>query len=284
MNRPFRVSDADFAAVARVVRDARTSFYRGMWILPRERRFAMFAIYAFCRAVDDIADGTLPWIEKRHELDRWRQRVAEFCTGAADDPVTRVLAASVPRYGLRQAEFEAIIDGMAMDSERPMVAPDLATLDLYCARVAGAVGRLSVRVFGDTSPAADDVADSLGRALQLTNVLRDLAEDAERGRLYLPAEWLASARIPANPPAALVSPRLPSVLVRLAALAHHHFDSAEHAMMKCNKRAMRPARLMGATYAALLDRIEQRGWQRLDERVHLPRWQKLWLALRHGVI
>ncbi len=284
MNRPSGVADADFAAVARVVREARTSFYRGMWILPRERRFAMFAVYAFCRAVDDIADGTLPWEEKRRALEHWRQRVAEFCAGVADDPVTRVLAASVPRYGLRQADFEAIIDGMAMDAETPIVAPDLATLDLYCARVAGAVGRLSVRVFGDSSPAADNVADSLGRALQLTNVLRDIAEDADRWRLYLPAEWLASAGIPAHPPAALVSPRLPPVLTRLAALAHHHFDQAGRAMTQCDARAMRPARLMGVTYAALLNRIESRGWQRLDEPVRLPRWQKLWLAARHGLL
>ena len=282
MNRPVGVIEADLADVASLVRDAGTSFYRGMWILPREQRFAMFAVYAFCRAVDDIADGTASWEEKSRLLDAWRVRVANLCTGVADDPVTRVLAAAVPRYGLRKVDFEAIIDGMAMDAERPIVAPPLALLDLYCDRVACAVGRLSVRVFGDASEAADRVAGSLGRALQLTNILRDLAEDAERGRLYLPAEWLAQACVPASPQAALLSPQLPNVLARLAALAHHHFDLADRAMAKCNGRAMRPARLMGATYAALLDRIEWRGWDHIDEPMRLPRWQKLWLALRHG--
>ncbi len=284
MSRETGVTEADLADVASLVRDAGTSFYRGMWILPRERRFAMFAIYAFCRAVDDIADGTAPWEEKRSVLDAWRVRVADFCAGVAADPVTRVLAATVPRYGLRQIDFEAIIDGMAMDAEQPIVGPPLAVLDLYCDRVACAVGRLSVRVFGDASEAADEVAGSLGRALQLTNILRDLAEDAGRGRLYLPAEWLAQARVPADPATALNSPRLPPVLARLAALAHHHFDLAERAMVRCNARAMRPARLMAATYAALLARIERRGWERINEPLRLPGWQKLWLALRHGLL
>lgn len=284
MNRPAGVTETDLATVANLVRDAGTSFYRGMWILPRERRFAMFAIYAFCRAVDDVADGTQPWQEKRRALDAWRLRVASFCAGDADDPVTRVLAAAVPRYGLRQVDFEAIIEGMAMDAEQPIVAPTLALLDSYCDRVASAVGRLSVRVFGDASDAADQVANALGRALQLTNILRDLTEDRDRGRLYLPAEWLAQAGVPPSPAAALVAPRLPLVLTRLAALAHHHFDVAAQAMGKCNRRAMRPARLMGATYAALLARIEQRGFACVDQPVRLPGWQKLWLTLRHGLI
>jgi len=283
MNRLDGTALADLDAVAKLVRSAGTSFYRGMRILPRERRFAMFAIYAFCRAVDDIADGTEAWQEKRRALDRWRVRVAAFSDGAPDDPVTRVLAGAVARYGLRRADFEAIIDGMAMDAEAPIVAPDLAMLDLYCDRVAGAVGRLSVRVFGDASEAADRVAGALGRALQTTNILRDLAEDAERGRLYLPGEWLVAARVPASPAAALASPRLPIVLARMAALAHHHFDLAERAMSECNARAMRPARVMGTTYAAMLGRLERRGWQRLDEPVHVPQWQKLWLVLRHGL-
>ena len=110
---------------------------------------------------------------------------------------------------LRQEDFLAVIDGMQMDAETAIVAPDLATLDLYCDRVAAAVGRLSVRAFGDASPAADRVAYSLGRALQLTNILRDLQEDAERGRLYLPREWLDAAAVPHDPSAALHAPGLP---------------------------------------------------------------------------
>jgi phytoene/squalene synthetase len=175
-----------------------------------------------------------------------------------------------------------VIDGMQMDAETAIVAPDLATLDLYCDRVASAVGRLSVRVFGDASEAADRVAHSLGRALQLTNILRDLREDADRGRLYLPREWLDAAGVPHDPRAALAAPGLARVCERVADLARRHFGDAHHAMLECDRRAMRPARLMGATYSAILARLERRGWSAADRRVSLPRWQKLWLAIRYG--
>ena len=277
-------SEADNEAVAALVREAGSSFYRGMRILPKERRAAMYALYGFCRMVDDIADGPQAMDAKRAALDAWRARVEGLYGGAADGVVTRVLAGAVPRYGLRREDFFAIIDGMEMDAEAPIIAPDLATLDLYCDRVAAAVGRLSVRIFGDASPAADRVANALGRALQLTNILRDLAEDAERGRLYLPREWLEAARVPADPAAALAAPGLPLVCARTAALAHSHFDRAAEAMRACNPRAMRPARLMKATYAAILARLERRGWQQLGEPVSVPGWQKLWLALRHGLV
>ncbi len=300
------VTDRDSAAVAAIVREAGSSFYRGMRVLPKERRTAMYALYAFCRIVDDIADdetnaGPEAMAAKRVALDGWRARIealyrgtegAQDATegrvegpaeGPAEGPVIRVLAAAVPRYGLRREDFLAIIDGMQMDAETPIIAPDLATLDLYCDRVAAAVGRLSVRIFGDSSPAADRVANALGRALQLTNILRDLVEDAERGRLYLPREWLEAARVPPDPAAALRAPGLPLVCARTAALAHSHFERAAEAMRACDAKAMRPARLMKETYAAILARLERRGWKQLDQPVSVPGWQKLWLALRHGL-
>jgi presqualene diphosphate synthase len=191
MTPPLGVAQADIDQVEAMVRAAGTSFYRGMRVLPAERRAAMYAIYAFCRMVDDIADAPGAFEDKRRRLASWRARIDDVYAGRSDEPVTRVLAAAVPRFALRQGDFLAVIDGMQMDAETAIVAPDLATLDLYCDRVAAAVGRLSVRAFGDSSEAADRVAYSLGRALQLTNVLRDLGEDAGLGRLYLPREWLA---------------------------------------------------------------------------------------------
>jgi phytoene synthase len=161
------------------------------------------------------------------------------------------------------------------------VAPDLVTLDQYCDRVAAAVGRLSVRAFGDASADADVVAYHLGRALQLTNILRDVHEDAGRGRLYLPREYLDDAEVPHDPQAAVTDPGLPAVCARVAALAHGHFRAAAAAMKKCDRRAMRPARMMGATYADILARLAARGWRRLGEPVKLAKWQKLWIALRH---
>jgi phytoene synthase len=273
---------ADLDTVETIVRAAGTSFYRGMRVLPPERRQAMYAIYAFCRMVDDIADEDGELAGKLSRLAAWRDRVAGLYRGEADEPVGRVLIAAVQRFDLRQADFLAVIDGMQMDAETVIVAPDLDTLDLYCDRVASAVGRLSVRVFGDASPAADRVAFSLGRALQLTNILRDLAEDAARGRLYLPREWLDDAGVPHDAAAALLSPGLAGICNRLAALAHQHFIAADQAMRLCDPRAMKPARMMGATYGAILLRLERRGWS-TQERVGLPKWQKLWLAARFGL-
>ena len=280
---PLRAGLADLDEVAALVRASGTSFYRGMRVLPPDRRNAMYAIYAFCRIMDDIADEPGDFAAKRPELNAWRARVERLFRGEADGAVTRVLVRAVAAFPLRQDDFLAVIDGMQMDAETAIVAPDLATLDLYCDRVAGAVGRLSVRAFGDASPAADEVARALGRALQLTNILRDLREDAARGRLYLPREWLDAAGVPAEPNAALAHPALAIVCARMAARAHEQFDAAAAAMARCDRRAMRPARLMGATYAAILARLERRGWRDLDRPATLPKWRKLFIALRHGL-
>jgi presqualene diphosphate synthase len=280
---PLNAEQSDLDSVTVIVRAAGTSFYRGMRVLPPDRRHAMYAIYAFCRMVDDIADEEGEFSDKQPRLAAWRERIGGLYRNQSDGAVTRVLLAAVQRFDLRREDFLAVIDGMQMDAETAIVAPDLATLDLYCDRVAAAVGRLSVRAFGDASPAADRVAYSLGRALQLTNILRDLTEDADRGRLYLPREWLDEAGVPRDPRAALIAPGLPDVCKRVAALAHEHFRAAHTAMRQCDAKAMRPARLMAATYAAILSRLERRGWSHPGQRVSLPVWQKLWLAFRHGV-
>ncbi len=279
---PLGVPAADLQEVEALVLRAGTSFYRGMKVLAADRRAAMYAIYAFCRIVDDVADEPGPLAEKIAGLAVWRRRIAGLYAGRAEDAVTRVLLPAIKRYALRQDDFMAVIDGMQMDAETVIVAPDLAELDLYCDRVAAAVGRLSVRAFGDASPAADEVAWHLGRALQLTNILRDVAEDAARGRLYLPREWLSDAGVPADPVAALRYPKLPAVCARMAADAHRHFTEAHAAMRRCDPRAMRPARLMGASYDALLHRLERRGWTRLEQPVRVPKWQKLLIALRYA--
>jgi phytoene synthase len=130
---------------------------------------------------------------------------------------------------------------------------------------------------------ADKVAHALGRALQLTNILRDIKEDADRGRIYLPREYLLDANVPPDPVAILTAPGLPAVCNRLAALAHGYFREAWNAMDRCDQTAMKPARLMGATYDAMLTALERRGWNRLQERVSLPKWKKLWLACRYGL-
>ena len=282
LDTPLGASRADLDEIERLVRRAGTSFYRGMRVLPLDRRHAMYAIYAFCRIVDDIADedGALP--DKLRALADWRARVSALYRGQADGPVTRVLVAAIERFRLREEDFAAIIDGMRTDAETVVVAPDLAALDLYCDRVASAVGRLSVRAFGDSSEEADQVAYFLGRALQLTNILRDLKEDAARGRLYLPAEYLDHEGVPHDPSEALTSPALPRVCTRLAQDARRHFAAARMSMARCDRAAMKPARLMGQTYAAILSELERSGWRDLSARVSLPLWRKIWLLVRYG--
>lgn len=284
MSTPLGAARADLDAVEAIVRRAGTSFYRGMKILPPDRRAAMYAIYAFCRVVDDIADEPAPEAEKRAGLAAWRARIARLAEGQADDdPICRVLLPALQKFQLRPADFLAVIDGMQTDAETIVVAPPYATLDLYCDRVAAAVGRLSVRAFGDASPEADRVAYHLGRALQLTNILRDLAEDFSRFRLYLPREYLDAEEIPPEPETARAHPALGRVCARVADDAAAHFAEAFAAMDRCDPRAMRPARAMAASYRAVFDALSRRGWDRPLEVVTVPKWRKLLIAARFAL-
>ena len=276
------IAPEDTAYVTALVKASGTSFYHGMKILPPERRDAMYAIYAFCRVVDDIADEEgLNFAAKQAELEAWRQRIAGlYERGEAECPITRALLIVIRDYHLRRDDFIAIIDGMEMDAGAPIIAPPLAELDLYCDRVASAVGRLSVRVFGDSSPAADEVAHALGRGLQLTNILRDVAEDAERGRIYLPAEFLVEAGVTTDPASLLTAPALPQICARVAEIAEQNFARAHEAMARCDAKAMRPAQMMEASYRPLLDILRRRNFDYAQGRVSLPKWKKLMLAAR----
>jgi phytoene synthase len=273
------------SAIAAKVQASGTSFYSAMRLLPAERRNAMYAIYAFCREVDDLADEGGSLEAKRAGLEEWRAEIGRLYAGAPQKPIAQALLTPVKAFGLRKQDFLAVIDGMQMDAETAIVAPDLATLDLYCDRVASAVGHLSVRAFGATEPQADEVAHHLGRALQLTNILRDLVEDGERGRLYLPKELLEQHGIPyADPTAVLAHPKLKKVCRDVAILALDHYSKARSAMDRCKKGPMRPAAIMGAVYRAILKRLIKADWRKPDEPVKLPKWQKLWLAFRHGFL
>jgi phytoene synthase len=249
----------------------------------------MYAVYAFCREVDDIADDIAsPPEHKKRALAEWHGEIDVLYAGRPRHLVARALSEPVQRYALRREDFHTVIDGMEMDAAQDIRAPDLATLDLYCARVASAVGHLSVHIFGDSGPAAHEVADSLGRALQLTNILRDLDEDAQRGRLYLPREILDRHGIRGAEPLELQGvlrhSALPAACPDLAAIAERHFNEATQAMARCSRRAMRPAAVMGAFYHAMLDALLRSGWRDPALRVSLSKAQKLWLVLRHGLL
>jgi len=267
------------------VEAAGTSFYWAMRLLPQDRRNGMYAVYAFCREVDDIADGDRPVEHKLAALAVWREEIDALYGGRPHLLVARALCEPALRYGLRRQDFLAIIDGMEMDAREDIRAPGLAMLDLYCARVASAVGHLSVHVFGDASHPAHLVAESLGRALQLTNILRDLDEDAARRRLYLPREILDRHGIAGSDPAAILRhPALPAVCGDVAALAEGHFREAEQAMTRCSRRAMRPAAVMAAIYRATLSALLRSGWREPATRVSVSKSRKLWLVLRHGLL
>jgi squalene synthase HpnD len=267
------------------VEAAGTSFYWAMRLLPQDRRNGMYAVYAFCREVDDIADDDRPVEHKLAALSVWREEIDALYGGRPHLVVARALCEPALRYGLRRHDFLAIIDGMEMDAREDIRAPGLAMLDLYCARVASAVGHLSVHVFGDASHPAHLVAESLGRALQLTNILRDLDEDAARRRLYLPREILDRHGIAGSDPAAILRhPALPAVCREVAALAEGHFREAERAMTRCSRRAMRPAAVMAAIYRATLSALLRSGWREPATRVSLSKTRKLWLVLRHGLL
>jgi phytoene synthase len=273
------------AAIAEKVRAAGTSFYSAMRMLAPERRNAMYAIYAFCREVDDIADDDgLSDAERQKGLADWRGEIDLLYQGHPDHLVARALLPYVAMFKLRQADFMAVIDGMEMDAVA-IQAPSLAELDLYCDRVASAVGRLSVRAFGTDRAEADVVAYHLGRALQLTNILRDVAEDAGRDRLYLPRELLLARGITSTDPRGVLQhPAVSQVCRDLAVRANEHFHKAWAAMRDCPKEAMRPARVMGAMYRAIFDALLRADWQRLDSRVSVPKWRKIWIALRYGFL
>lgn len=277
---------ADSAAVAATVGASGSSFYLAMRLLPPAKREAMFAIYAFCREVDDIADEPAPQDQKYRELAAWRDEIDRLYDGRPPlKPVGRALAASIAVFQMQKPDFLAVIDGMAMDAERDIRAPSFDELRLYCDRVASAVGRLSVRAFGDWKPRADDVADHLGQALQLTNILRDIDEDAERGRLYLPRDLLVRHGIDSTDPMTVINdPRIDGVCRELATEAARRFVEADKAIADCDRRIMRPAVMMSAVYHETLKRVLRRGWAPPRDELKIPKLTKIWLALKAGYL
>jgi phytoene synthase len=260
-----------------------SSFYAAMRILPRAQRAAMFQIYSFCRAVDDIADSDRPRDQRRAELAQWRADIDALYRGAPPLHLA-AYAASVRTFGLKREDFLAIIDGMEMDAVADIRAPDAATLDLYCDRVASAVGRLSVRVFGLPEEDGRALAHQLGRALQLTNILRDIDEDAGIGRLYLPRERLAAAGIAGDDPATVAAdPRLPAVCAPLIAQAKDYFAAADAVMARHPRRLVRAPRIMSKYYRAILDLLIARGFAPPRPAVRLGTTARVMILIRHGL-
>ncbi|MEM9144677.1 MAG: squalene/phytoene synthase family protein [Pseudomonadota bacterium] len=276
-------ADPDAIAAA-ITAKSQTSFSTGMRILPAERRRGMWALYAFSRVIDDIADGPddgedWPLADKHRLLDAWRDEIGALYAGRPVSAIGLALAGPVARYELPQEEFLALIDGMQMDADGPIIAPPRAELARYSRRVAGTVGLLSMRIFGAWRGAVSErFALALADAFQLTNILRDIETDAEMGRLYLPLEPLRVHGLPLEPLAAARHPALPSVAATLGREARAHFAEARGLIRAHARHRIAPALLMMGVYAAYLARMEAVGFSR-DARVRLSSAEKLWSGL-----
>jgi squalene synthase HpnD len=266
---------------------AGSSFYAGMRILPREKREAMYAVYDFCREVDDVADGDWQKVNRdgdpQAEIEAWRADIEGLYRGAPG-PRAAPLAPHVARFSLAREDFLAVIDGMEMDLRGPIVAPDRTTLDLYCDRVASAVGRLSTPIFGMAHEPGRALAHHLGRALQMTNILRDLDEDAGAGRLYLPREALLQAGITDFTPATVIAhPALGTACADVLMRAKNHFARAHEIMDQSPRRVVKAPRLMASAYAHVLTRIERRGFAPPRERIGVDKMRLLGAVLRYAL-
>ena len=278
-----RVTQSDSPPNA--ARASGSSFYMAMRILPQAQRDAMFAIYSFCRQVDDVADSPGPRAGRFAELEAWRNDIKALYAGGPTTARTRDLARPMRDFGLEQADFLAVIDGMDMDVAADIRAPAWTELDLYCDRVASAVGRLSVKVFGLETTAGQQLAYHLGRALQLTNILRDLDEDAEVGRLYLPQEVLAEAGIKSTDPSTvLASPNIERACAQVIKTARERFDKADKLMSAAPRRAVRAPRIMGEVYRLILERIADRGFAPPRAPVRVDRLRLVWIIMRYAFI
>jgi presqualene diphosphate synthase len=275
--------DAARQHVHRLAKRSGSSFYWAMRLLPPEKREAMFAIYGFCREVDDIADDSGSMAEKLAALTAWRDEIDGLYDGRPTRPTSMALLMPIQHFDLPKNEFLTMIDGMEMDAGETIYAPSLPELERYCRAVAGSAGLLSMSVFGQRGRDLDRGAIALGEALQLTNILRDIDEDARRGRIYLPRELLTQYGIPPEPAlGAIMHPALNGVCRALASRAEKCFALAQRLLAKGDKEKLRPALIMMQVYRRLLAKLTRNDWQRLDRRVKVGKLEKLWIAIRYG--
>jgi phytoene synthase len=260
-----------------------SSFYYSFLFLPPERRRAITALYAFCREVDDIADEVSDAGVARAKLAWWRTEVANLFAGHPQHPVTHALAPFVAAYGLDAARLNEVIDGMEMDLVRHRYA-DFESLRLYCHRAAGVVGQLSASIFGFANPSTAEYAESLGIAFQLTNIIRDVGEDARRDRVYIPGEELARFGLTAED---IIARRggeaFTMMMATQADRAEAWYDRAFAQLAPEDRRSQRPGLIMAAIYRTLLDEIRRDGFRVLEQRIALTPVRKLWIAARTWV-
>lgn len=264
---------------SRLTRKSRSNFYYSFLFLSKERREAMYAVYAFCRSVDDVADGNAPVAEKQHHLDEWRRELDRCYAGQPEHPISIKLAQSMQRFPIPKDYFEELIAGVEMDLIHNRY-PTFRHLYEYCYRVAGVVGLMCIEIFGYRNPKAKDYAVNLGVALQLTNIMRDLRVDAERDRIYLPQDEMA--RFGYNEAELLRGAYTPAFLALMrftSTRTHQYFQNARQLLAAEDRHSLFAAEIMGAIYYRLLEAIEASGYHVFDRTITLPATQKLRIAL-----
>jgi len=257
-----------------------SSFYYSFAFLSLQRRRAITALYAFCREVDDIVDDSTDAGLARTRLDWWRDEIERLYAGHPQHPVMRALAPHLSDYRIERARLVEIVDGMQMDLEQDRYL-DFEGLRLYCHRVAGVVGMLAANIFGARRESTSRYAEELGVALQLTNIIRDVGEDARRNRIYLPIEDLQRFGVSAHEILAIrPSDRFVELMRFQAARAREGYARAMTLLEPDERRAQRPGAIMAAIYFTLLDEIERDGFRVLTHRTSLTPVRKIWIAWR----
>ena len=261
-----------------------SSFYYSFRFLPSERRRAITALYAFCREVDDIADEIQDVNIARAKLGWWRAEVANLFAGHPTHPVSKALQPATQQFSVDEARLNEIIDGMEMDLSRRRYQ-DFASLQLYCHRVAGVVGQLSASIFGFRNPKTLEYAENLGLAFQMTNIIRDVGEDARRDRIYLPQEDLHKFGVSnADILDCKQTAAFEMLMVFQAKRAKSLYDAAFAALSREDRRSQRPGLIMSAIYRTLLDELERDGFKVLNQRTSLTPLRKLWIAWKTWVL
>ncbi len=260
-----------------------SSFYYAFRFLPPDRRRAITALYAFCREVDDIADEVEDVNVARAKLGWWRAELANLFAGHPTHPVSKALQPATQRFGVDQSRLNEIIDGMEMDLSRRRYQ-DFDSLKLYCHRVAGVVGQLSASIFGYTNPMTIDYAEHLGLAFQMTNIIRDVGEDARRDRIYLPQEDLQKFGVTvAEILDCKQTPQFEQLMAFQCERAKSLYAVAFATLSSEDRRPQRPGLIMAAIYRALLDELERDGFKVLNQRLSLTPIRKLWIAWKTWV-
>jgi phytoene synthase len=271
--------EASFARCAEITRRSSSNFYYAFMLLPAERRRALYAVYAFCRFVDDITDD-VSVREPAQMLKRWREELDRVYRGQPTRPISRALAASVKRFDIPREPFEEIIAGVEMDLSRSRY-DTFEELKLYCRRVASAVGLVCIEIFGYRNPLTRVYAENLGIAFQLTNILRDVGEDASRGRIYLPLEDLRRFHVePEEILRGVHSERFAALMQFEATRARSYYDAAEAALSDEDRPSMSAADGMHAIYRALLERIIDDEYRVFARRHRISLSRKLYLVAR----